>query len=807
MSEEFLRSWSFEPGLAIVLVAAAIIYARGAWRGRHAGNGRRSVCYFGGLLALWVALAGPFDAFAPLLLSAHMAQHLLLVMVAAPLVLLGEPYRPLLRGLPRIVRVEWVAPFLAAGEVRAVGRALTHPVAAWCAGSISLVAWHVPPLYELALRDPAWHRLEHAWLFWSAILFWWPVIQPAPSRARWPRWAMVPYLLLADVVNTIVGAAFAFSPSVIYPTYATTAPALGVSALRDQAAAGALMWVPGSLLYLVPAVAILVRVMGPRAWARPRAGAGARPIVVAPPRGLGADGGGRALSLPQWGANHAAAAVAIARPALHRFDLLRVPVIGPLLRARSARLALRGVMFLLAIVIVLDGFLGPTEAPMNLAGTLPWTHWRGVAVILLLVAGNFLCMTCPFVLPRLLARTWRQWIRAPSPATGVSGLAAPSVATRSRWPSLLRNKWLAVALLAAWLVCYEAFDLWANPGATAMLIVGYVVAAIGVDAFAGGGAFCKWVCPLGQFHFAQSTLAPLTVGVRDPNVCARCTTHDCIRGNERRNGCELELFVARKTGNIDCTFCLDCVDACPHSNVGVLAQSIGGELRTNAWRSSLGRLLGRADLATLLLTFTIGAIANAAGMTAPVLESMAVVSDALGWPRSAGAALVIAAMLLAPVAAVVGVALLRVGGGGDGTLVERYARIAVASVPLGAACWLVHFAFHLVTSWRTAGPVAVRAAHDAGLTMREPEWTSSCCALAPSWLLPTNLLVLSLGLALALWTLWRSVGGASPLAHARTAAARAAPGAIVLMALWAAAAWVFLQPMDMRGTLGWAVSP
>jgi len=882
--EQVLASWSFDPWLLLLLAGMAGLYLRGAlvWpradlrtgedahrrgfarrpgfalqRGfavyralslRRGCTPARTASYLGGLLAIWLALASPLESFAPLMLSAHMAQHMLLTMVAAPLILMGEPFLPLLRGLPATIRREWLGPFIASRGLRRTARWLVHPVVAWITFNLVFIAWHVPALYELALRDPAWHRAEHGSLLAVAILFWWPVVVPAPSRAWWPRWAMVPYLLAADIVNTVIAASFAFAPGVIYAAYTATAPALGIDALRDQAAAGALMWVPGSIAYLVPAAVILLKLMRPKALRRPvteqsvptnaahSAPAVARDAIHAihaihaidarGSRGESRRESRRALALPQL---PPAGMVPQSRHRSHadarRFDLLRVPILGPLMARRGVRLALRGLMLLLALLIVIDGFAGPREAPMNLAGTLPWTHWRGIAVLLLLIGGNLLCMTCPFVLPRMLAEQWRRRRERGVVLGSVLGALPAAVASlhaRSRrWPPALRNKWTAVALVAAWLVVYEAFDLWASPLATAWVIVAYFGAAFVVDSVTTGGAFCKWVCPLGQFHFAQSTLSPLTVAARDPATCTRCTTHDCLRGNESQRGCGLDLLIPRKIGNLDCTFCLDCADACPHDNVGVLTHSIAGELRSDRWRSSLGRLSRRPDLATLLLVLSAGAIANAAGMTEPLLRLMASVADSLSWPRSAAAVVVVMALLVAPVALVMIASIIAQGRAWR----ESYATIAISTVPLGAAVWLVHFAFHFVTSWQTAGPVIVRAAGDLGLMAGEPAWSSACCSHAPSWLMPANLLALSLGTSLSLWTLARrghpstmrlnSVGMSSPVAPPTDQRIPTThvpwrawlPGAIVIVALWAAAAWVFFQPMDMRGTLGFEVVP
>jgi polyferredoxin len=193
------------------------------------------------------------------------------------------------------------------------------------------------------------------------------------------------------------------------------------------------------------------------------------------------------------------------------FDLLRAPGVGAILRWPHFRRVAQTAMFLIALLIVADGLLGPQLSPMNLAGVLPWTHWRGLAAIALLTAGNFFCMTCPFMLVRDVGRRW--------------------LPARWPWPRALRSKSLAVALLAVYLWAYEAFSLWDSPWWTAWIVVGYFAAALVIDGLFKGASFCKYVCPIGQFQFAQSLTSPLEVKVREPEVCQACTTHDCIRGN------------------------------------------------------------------------------------------------------------------------------------------------------------------------------------------------------------------------------------------------------------------------------------
>src|SRR5262249_30550512 len=150
----------------------------------------------------------------------------LLMMVAPPLLWLGAPFFPLLRGLPRTVRVFWVAPFLASPSLRRLFGRLTHPLTALLLFLAATWFWHVPPVYDLALRSSSWHYLQHVCFLGAALLFWYPVVRPYPARPRWSSWLLIPVLLLADLSNTVLAALLTFSERVLYPYYAE-APRLG----------------------------------------------------------------------------------------------------------------------------------------------------------------------------------------------------------------------------------------------------------------------------------------------------------------------------------------------------------------------------------------------------------------------------------------------------------------------------------------------------------------------------------------------------------------------------------------------------
>jgi cytochrome c oxidase assembly factor CtaG len=272
----WLQHWPLDPWILALLALVPGLYVRGWASLRRRRHGHMTVwtalAFLAGVAAIFVALASPVDELAGLLLQVHMTQHLLLMMVAPPLIWLGLPLAPILRGLPRPIAMGIVSLASRRG-VRRLGRIVGHPVLAWSVFMVCLWAWHTPALYELALRSHAWHHVEHASFLGAGLLFWWPVIQPWPSRPVWPRWAMIPYLALADLQNTALSAILTFADRVIYPTYDTVPRLWGISALEDQATAGVIMWVPGSIAFLLPLGWLIARQLTPSegtsAWPRP----------------------------------------------------------------------------------------------------------------------------------------------------------------------------------------------------------------------------------------------------------------------------------------------------------------------------------------------------------------------------------------------------------------------------------------------------------------------------------------------------------------------------------------------------------
>jgi cytochrome c oxidase assembly factor CtaG/ferredoxin len=762
-----LRSWPFEPWFLFSLLLTAGLYFCG-WLVFHRRDPQRwpssqPIAFGFGLAALFLALASPIEPFTSLLLQVHMLQHLLLMMIAPPLLWLGAPLFPLLRGLPSSIRTYWVRPLFRWSFLRRLFQFLTHPVPALILFTAVTWFWHLPAIYGLALDSDAWHYMQHLCFLGSALLFWHPVIRPYPSRPRWSPWLLIPYLILADVQNTVLSAVLTFADQPLY-SYYLKRPRLGnLSPLEDQVAAGVLMWVPGSLSYLVPVFVIGFRLL-----------IGDKRAPIRRPKIPNSQSG--RFALPVLGQH---------RPRVERstFDVLRLPVLGSFLRWKHARLSLQMPLLLLAGAIIYDGLFGPQIGAMNLAGVLPWIHWRGLVVLGLLVAGNVFCMACPFMLPRTLSRRWRS-------------------ATHT-WPRWLRSKWLAVLLILGFLWAYEAFALWDSPWWTAWIVLIYFAAAFAIDSFFRGASFCKYVCPIGQFNFVQSLVSPLEIKVRDPIVCASCSTKDCIRGRDDIPGCELHLYQPRKSSNLDCTFCLDCIHACPHDNIGILSCSPGVELGRDPHRSGLGRLSRRLDLAALAVVLVFGAFTNAAGMTDTIGAWQDRLTAAAGLPSPflATTAFILMGLIGLPLLTVGSIAFLsRRWGQLTQNWIEVATSYSYALIPLGFGMWLAHYSFHLLTSYDSIVPTTQRfVASLGGRFLGSPEWSAACCVPAANWLSRLEIMFLDLGLLLSLYTGYRIALSKTP--RLSLALRAFMPLSVLLVVLFVAGIWIVFQPMQMRGTL------
>ncbi len=259
------EEWSPPIFLIGTLVVVALVYARGWVRIRRTRAAQfpawRLGCFLFGLGVIGLAIASPLDGFADALLSAHMVEHLLLMSFVPPLLLLGYPVVPLLRGLPRVVVVSVFGPLMRSKALRRFGHWLITPLVAWLAMNLMFLGWHVPAAYDFALEHEHWHEFEHLCFLGSSILFWWPLLRPWPSRGSYAGWLLIVYLVMADIVNTALSAFLAFCDRPVYGYYLKEPNAFGISPMSDQRAGAVIMWVVGSVVFLVPAVAITVRLL------------------------------------------------------------------------------------------------------------------------------------------------------------------------------------------------------------------------------------------------------------------------------------------------------------------------------------------------------------------------------------------------------------------------------------------------------------------------------------------------------------------------------------------------------------------
>ena len=733
-------AWSFGPAILLGLGASAWLYLRGFARMHrqapsHFPLWRRNV-FLLGLGALLVALASPLDAAADVLLMAHMVQHWLLMMVVPPLIWLGAPTVPLLRGLPGDSLRRGLGPLLASPALRGLLRSLVRPAMAFGLWVLVTLAWHWPSAYEWALGSRAAHDFEHMSFLGASLLLWYAILEPWPARDRKSFASRLLLVAAAGLFNTLFSAGFAFSQQPLYGFYAEVPNGWGLPPLEDQNAAGAFMWIAGSLSMLVAAVGIALGGLSSR-----RVGSLSRPT-------RSGEGPGRDFT-PRI------------RDRWWERKIIR----------RSAQVALA----VAAGLVIVDGLFGPqVPSEENLGAVLPWTYWRMLALLALVLLGNLFCAVCPLTLSR--------------------GVAARLLGRPLRWPEALRNKWTPAILFIAYLASYEVLDLWDQPRATAAWLLGFFLLCFLVEGLFERGTFCRYVCPVGQFQFVHSGLSPSEVRPISADVCSRCETHDCVRGNASGPGCPTGLYLPAKSGNIDCTFCLDCVRACPHDNAEHAFQMPGSGL-------GQGRVPGRVwdlDLATLACLFAWGAFVNAMAMSdafAPLFHQLGAgfgmgsgsYSEWLGYL----ALLIFPPLLTIPLLALTSRRL----AGVRLSLGESVARFAPGLVPVGLSMWLAHFAYHFVTGIGTIIPAGGRALHAILPERFNP--IESAPAYMPDWLTDAQLVALGLGLVVSVAVFWRIARDLQP--RTGRALAGAVPWFLLAAALWGVGVAVFISPMEMRG--------
>ncbi len=264
-AQAIFESWSAPVGVNGALSLAALAYSIG-WVRLHIAfrnliSAWRLAAFLAGIVSLWIAIGSPAEAFDDVSLTVHMGQHLLLMSIAPLLILLSAPTVPLLQGLPRWLIRSIVGPLLRCDWVKRLGHGITHPAICWLASALALVGWHIPAVFELALRSQWWHEFEHASFFATGLLFWWPVVQPWPSTARWPRWSIPLYLFFATLPCDALSGFLAFCDRVVYSSYLSAPQILTASPLQDQECAAAMMWTCVTITFLIPAVIVTIQIL------------------------------------------------------------------------------------------------------------------------------------------------------------------------------------------------------------------------------------------------------------------------------------------------------------------------------------------------------------------------------------------------------------------------------------------------------------------------------------------------------------------------------------------------------------------
>lgn len=262
LSDDLWTAWDWEPGIVIPLVVSAVLYARGLrllWD-EHVGRGIRvweATCFAAGWIITGLALLSPLHELSEQFFSLHMVQHELLMVLAAPLLVLGRPLVPMIWALPSSAR-RFVGRTTHRAWVRAVWGGLTRPSVAFLLHGAAIWVWHAPALFQATLTNDSIHALQHTSFLGTALLFWWTIIHGSASgaRVRTPHFGLAVLLLFGTTLHSgALGALLTFSRTLWYPAYAVTCrTACPLTPLEDQQLAGLIMWIPAGVAYLVASI-------------------------------------------------------------------------------------------------------------------------------------------------------------------------------------------------------------------------------------------------------------------------------------------------------------------------------------------------------------------------------------------------------------------------------------------------------------------------------------------------------------------------------------------------------------------------
>jgi cytochrome c oxidase assembly factor CtaG len=267
-AQAVLQSWSPPLGVNLALGLTVVVYVRGWLRLRatflELFSAWRLAAFLTGIISIWIAIGSPLAAFDDVSLTVHMVQHLLLMAIAPLFILLGAPALPFLQGLPQPIARGVIGPFFRWTAFRRFGHLITNPAICWLAATLALIVWHLPAVFEAALHNDWLHNLEHACFLGAGLLFWWPVVQPWPSTARWPRWSVPLYLFAATLPCDALSGFLAFCDRVVYASYISAPRLLDIPPLEDQQLAASLMWICVTIILLVPAVIVTMQILSPQ---------------------------------------------------------------------------------------------------------------------------------------------------------------------------------------------------------------------------------------------------------------------------------------------------------------------------------------------------------------------------------------------------------------------------------------------------------------------------------------------------------------------------------------------------------------
>src|SRR6202050_3556063 len=228
--------------VTFALIVVTLVYLWGWHRMRKALpnliSAWRLISFISGVLLVWIATASPLASLDHEMLTAHMAQHLLLMTLAPPLIWFGIPRTPSAHGL-------------------------LHPALCWFAAAGTLVVWHIPSVFRLGLQSPIWHGIAQASFLVTGVLFWWPVVRPSQNSSKWPESSILVYLFLATLPCDILSGFLVFCDRVVYPVFLSSPHSFGLSALEDQQCAGALMWTCVTIVYLIAGAVFAARLLSP----------------------------------------------------------------------------------------------------------------------------------------------------------------------------------------------------------------------------------------------------------------------------------------------------------------------------------------------------------------------------------------------------------------------------------------------------------------------------------------------------------------------------------------------------------------